>query len=117
MDQIIEVIKSQIIDELEKEKLSYKEYQILLLKTKDLILKIKSKFGGGGDVFFKAGVFLAKSQQNGMAEFHTNQMETDKYSPRHQQLGNEEQVKIRIVNRAGGAGDFSRYGEIPRRKT
>lgn len=60
MEGIIEVIKSQILEQLEKEKLSLKEYQILVQKAKMIIDQIKSKFGNGGDVFFRAGgAFMA----------------------------------------------------------
>ena len=63
LGQMVEIVKAQIIETLEKEKYRYTEweYKALIAKALELAHSIKSRFGSGGDVFFKAGVFLAQS--------------------------------------------------------
>lgn len=61
MDFILEVVKKQILDQLEEEKnlIAKNEHMRLVNKAMELIGKIKSRLGAGGDIFFRAGIFLA----------------------------------------------------------
>jgi len=67
-------MKSQIIQQLEKDKYKYtdREYKALLAKAMELANKIRSRFGYGGDVFFKAGVFMPQSTSSYPLALETN---------------------------------------------
>eukprot|EP00347_Sterkiella_histriomuscorum_P003963 403362266 len=121
MDQIIEIVQSLIITQLEQEQYKYtdKEFDILVKKTMDLSSKIKSKIGNGGDVFFKAGQFLTQasslqklknpqSPQKGILEA-IDPREQSPTSPSKFRV--EDHFKVRLQKRAGGAGNFQRYGD------
>ncbi|CDW88739.1 UNKNOWN [Stylonychia lemnae] len=117
MSQIIEMVKQQIIQQLEQEKYKYtdKEYEILVKKAVELVQKIKSKMGTGGDVFFRAGQFLAQSSKPITSELdNANKSllyddKTSSLSPERWRV--EEHFKVKLQKRAGGAGDFSKYGD------
>ena len=84
----------------------------MIKKAKDLVDYIKSRFGSGGDVFFKAGVMIAQSQRpyagTEMRVVHNSSL--DNYSPNRPSI--EEMFNVRVQKIAGGGGNYKKYGEI-----
>ena len=116
LEQIIRVIKDEILEEIESEKQKYsiKEYEILLKRTRDIIEAIKRKYYLHGDIFVKSAI-----GESGHQLLYQNQKSPKNrvmsMSPR-QKLKIEEMFNVKIKTRVGGAGKLQRYYEIKDRK-